>query len=496
MPFGALGLAPGADEREVRRAYARLLKFNRPDDDPVAFQALHEAYEACLRQIREDRWHAGEDVLAREADEAPVAEVRAALPQPGDRVEALPEPGPHRPEAPPSPTPGHDAGFEPRRFDFSRFMQALFEQIAVRDAAGLSAWLQAEPDLYSIQLKSAITVDVLRNVVALDPPVSADRLQAIGEFFGVHQLGPRDWWLVERMEQAQHHAALRERFRRGQLPRSGQAPPRAIDRMMDTELASPRWSWRMLPLTFVPMLPTRTRDRILELDQLTDGLSETLIEPRRRAWFEEVADRSRISGKRLGLSVLRSLVFGGLFLLFNFWLTGDVGTELPTFVAAVGAFMLGWQLMTAAYLKFKRALEKRGLAQYLREGIVGTCVLVALVSGALGSAGLPIWLAIAAVGYAATRARLMLGGLVGLMLGVADAVLTAPDGVEWPFPPSVVGLGVAALLILALDRVRVRRTGLPLHVVAADDKWLKTMAGVCFAAVALGFVVLLTVSLR
>ncbi|KAB0873068.1 J domain-containing protein, partial [Cronobacter sakazakii] len=47
-----LGLEPGADERAIKRAYARLLKGCRPDDDPQGFQQLRDAYEAALDQAR------------------------------------------------------------------------------------------------------------------------------------------------------------------------------------------------------------------------------------------------------------------------------------------------------------------------------------------------------------------------------------------------------------------------------------------------------------
>jgi hypothetical protein len=44
-----LGLDEEADERAIKRQYARLLKTTRPDEDPAAFQALREAYEHALR---------------------------------------------------------------------------------------------------------------------------------------------------------------------------------------------------------------------------------------------------------------------------------------------------------------------------------------------------------------------------------------------------------------------------------------------------------------
>ncbi|MCF5709023.1 molecular chaperone DnaJ [Pseudomonas syringae] len=50
--WGVLELERDADERSIKRQYARLLKTNRPDDDPAAFQALRTAYEQALDRAR------------------------------------------------------------------------------------------------------------------------------------------------------------------------------------------------------------------------------------------------------------------------------------------------------------------------------------------------------------------------------------------------------------------------------------------------------------
>ena len=44
-----LGIEPTTDEREIRRAYAKELKRQRPDNDPEGFQVLREAFDSAKR---------------------------------------------------------------------------------------------------------------------------------------------------------------------------------------------------------------------------------------------------------------------------------------------------------------------------------------------------------------------------------------------------------------------------------------------------------------
>lgn len=52
--WDVLDLTPPVERRDVKRAYARLLKQNRPDDDPVAFEQLHAAYQTALWYVEND----------------------------------------------------------------------------------------------------------------------------------------------------------------------------------------------------------------------------------------------------------------------------------------------------------------------------------------------------------------------------------------------------------------------------------------------------------
>ncbi|MDR6233665.1 hypothetical protein [Pseudomonas oryzihabitans] len=52
MSLDLLELTQAASERELKRAYARLLKIHRPDEDPAAFQRLRQAYERTLAELQ------------------------------------------------------------------------------------------------------------------------------------------------------------------------------------------------------------------------------------------------------------------------------------------------------------------------------------------------------------------------------------------------------------------------------------------------------------
>ena len=53
-PWSELGIDPPVEERDIKRAYAVLLKKTRPQDDPVGYQNLRTAYDAALQMVRYD----------------------------------------------------------------------------------------------------------------------------------------------------------------------------------------------------------------------------------------------------------------------------------------------------------------------------------------------------------------------------------------------------------------------------------------------------------
>ncbi|EOL9007069.1 hypothetical protein ACRV4U_000541 [Cronobacter sakazakii] len=104
-----LGLEPGADERAIKRAYARLLKGCRPDDDPQGFQQLRDAYETALEQARRGVADGDDDAFGDDDEHDDDNDMAAVAPdayrQIDDPLQAQPvnEPEPAPAESAPAP---------------------------------------------------------------------------------------------------------------------------------------------------------------------------------------------------------------------------------------------------------------------------------------------------------------------------------------------------------------------------------------------------------
>ncbi|MCF7533047.1 J domain-containing protein [Pseudomonas petrae] len=77
-----LDLPARSDERSVKRQYAKLLKVTRPDENPVAFQQLREAYERALQLAREGDDGVGGDASLVQASAAPLVQRPAPVTRP------------------------------------------------------------------------------------------------------------------------------------------------------------------------------------------------------------------------------------------------------------------------------------------------------------------------------------------------------------------------------------------------------------------------------
>ena len=85
-PWNVLGVPPHATESEVKKAYARLLRLNRPDENPQGFQALVHARDVALAHARRIAAQRRREGPAESAPDRPAAGEPPPPPLPESQV--------------------------------------------------------------------------------------------------------------------------------------------------------------------------------------------------------------------------------------------------------------------------------------------------------------------------------------------------------------------------------------------------------------------------
>jgi hypothetical protein len=184
--YERLGLSGTPTVRDVKRAYARLLKETRPEDDQQAFQDLRAAYEAALQWAQR-----AEEAPAQAGPEPepvlePVLEpefVQAQTQTQTPEWEPEPVPVPVRKPvvAPVPPLPALPTGDE--------IAQATFVHAAsCRSAEEVHHWLVNNPDLLNLELKHDTARALEWAIVNWEQPVFAECLDAVWSFFDLDQV--------------------------------------------------------------------------------------------------------------------------------------------------------------------------------------------------------------------------------------------------------------------------------------------------------------------
>lgn len=323
-PFERLGIAATADEREIKRAYARELRRTRPDEDPVGFQDLHDAYQHCLayaehrRCVDEDEDHPGyEPDYQYDPDESGQIDASLAAdggnpadPQserPGSSVE-------DRQRAPSSPLPDDDARAH-EAFDGRAFLDELLERASSQSPAALERWLSELEPLYSLDLKHALRAPVAHALAVADPPLSSESVRTIAAFFALDSVGPQDDWLQERVHQARRRAEAADEFE--QTVALMQSPRvRPVDRMLMRELLGPFVPWRRVLIALVALLPTRLMSLWSSLQQIDPQLAAARLDPDSVDFWVRATDRQRIDVRRALLAAARIVLYPLLLLGF------------------------------------------------------------------------------------------------------------------------------------------------------------------------------------
>jgi hypothetical protein len=165
--FELLGLGPDADAADVKRAYARLLRTTRPDDDPEAFQRLHAAYKTALAQV--------------DGKSAPSHPVALTTP----RTEAAPSsPATSTPSTPPSPATTPSANVAVPVVHLGSLAAAVVQAaVEAENANALLRWLQSRPEFWSIQVKNQAAHVVLQRLFQQPQALSVACMDALLQFF-------------------------------------------------------------------------------------------------------------------------------------------------------------------------------------------------------------------------------------------------------------------------------------------------------------------------
>lgn len=188
--FEYLGLAPDADEKAIKRAYAQRLKTCRPDENPAGFQRLTDAYQQALQ------WCSGQ---AR-----PMAVIDAPVMH-GAPADAEPD-APSHLKATPATT--HAV---PPRASQEALLRELASVAARGDPGLLRAHLENHPDLWSLQLKQQVGTALLRELTRRPIPMPATCFDTLLAYFELDQVARgADGLLLARLRENchQHYAPI------------------------------------------------------------------------------------------------------------------------------------------------------------------------------------------------------------------------------------------------------------------------------------------------
>jgi len=390
-PFAYLGVDADADERTIKRAYARLLRAARPDSDAAGFQALNDAYRAALhwaqqrdaqRAMSTPAWRSSASIA--ETDVALAADVEpsrdevdavdptkkeTAPPNPWDAGEGGgtdPAPPLHEPQihiawnqtpidvAQPVPATARAAD---AAFDFRAFFDALVALAGAGDAEAVRDWLQQQPVLWSLSMKADIGRATMTTLYQHAMPMPAHCLDVVLAFFDLdHVLAGQDPLRLGRLRRRLHVEWLLQHDRRDLAGRMRVAqPPVTLDMGFIYALLSRPFRWldvarRVLP----PRRPSEVANFLRHLEADKVERLPASFQREQLAFWRYAGDRSRLSWPRFAVGAARCAVLALIALLVDSALaynTGDAFTPVFLLAAAAVACLwlgyLGWTVVQA-----------------------------------------------------------------------------------------------------------------------------------------------------
>ncbi len=302
-----LELAGQGDERAIKRAYARLLRSNRPDDDADAFQDLHACYQHALALCRSTADERHDARIAGEVDAAAPGLLQAVADETASPV-----------------LDPHAAALE------------IVRHAAVADAASLAVLMQDRALGWSLRFRNDVGWALLDHLQREHPPLSEAHFNLMMQGF--------DWddialdldplWLAEVARQCRQawlllttsRGALRVAYERcSDRYLSAQELDDAVARLRERR---PRWRNRLDAI-----VPTRARDTPYLLAALEYWPAEEVpagLDPVQVGFWARFGDPSHPIHLRYG--ALRCAIIGLFMGLVTAW-----GVHASPAVGATGA---------------------------------------------------------------------------------------------------------------------------------------------------------------
>lgn len=404
-PFVRLGVSADADEAQIRRAYAKLLRITRPDDDPVAFQALNDAYRECL-SIAAHKTHAQaprhetvrEDESRRESPQPPPTEPSRPAPTASTRADGTRHDPAPRPRAPAPPVPparpraGHAApqaderaAWARNQFDLDAFLHELFARTATERPIDLLHWLRDLAPLYALELKHALRLPIARALTKADPPPPSDAIDAIAEFFDLVTTDPREARLHHALESAYRRSERNSHFQRIIAQRSSRHS-RPVERWLMHELLGPRSWLRRVFIALIPMLPTRLMELLDRLEDTDASLARSQLDAASVGFWRNATDRKRLNYRRMLIALARCTVYYLLTVGLASLLMALDPAPFAQFGRNVAALFAAWLIAVALWagmMHLKERLQRRwgwDLAVILASAALLTCLVVGYIA--------------------------------------------------------------------------------------------------------------------
>ncbi len=461
--FTFLGVRRDAGERDIKRAYARLLRQHRPDEDPVGFQRLNEAYQhalACAAHRAMSLAEGSDD----DDDPAPIADGLAHAAPVQDPHDARTEPSPNiaapliavdetpaRVQAVALPAPAPPAPV----IDIGTVVEEVLAQAGSLAPSALRARLMDDPALYALSIKRQVGNQLFHRIAYDDALVRADSLAVLSDFFSIDP--PQ--WLEQRL--LVRLAVQNEDTARYDEPR------KAVIRQLKRRF---RWPVAAL-MACVPGMATRV-DALAGQLRARYGEDVPGLNPQQIAFFARIAHPLYFGRWRWVTFALMASLAALLAGQLTLWVGGR--SQPPMEIAGYAALtclavLLVWHGMRALW-----ALQARPAT-------------------GLGLPLLPTWLSLAAI-----LADIMGGGLSALAYllvapaslirlarfyevlrfgtGIAFLVGTLPA--HWPAPSTVIAFLAGASIAMNLGDLLYTRFRGGTLAEAAGNRWTRAASWV------------------